>query len=253
MNPGREIAKQGVGDAAKAPAVVAAITRPGLVVFERHRGELSLGYEYDEYDDSGKLVARCWPPERVDKYTKLVPEDACRALIAELDAALSPALYDQAKALARTVMGRYAKRDLYDPDIFVFEMTRVFGEAPADLGREASDRLRAKVFLANVGDVKGVLDGLVRERKDALAQVKRHLDEHERRRAAAAEPEPDRVTPEQVSAILEKSGGRKDLDEAEARAKAERPVPEWSRRMRERANAAAMETVGRQRAEASGG
>jgi len=67
------------------------------------------------------------------------------------------------------------------------------------------------------------------------------------------EPEPDRITPEQAAAVLEKSGVRKDLDEAEARAKAERPRTEASKHMQERTNIAAMETLNRQRAEASGG
>lgn len=80
--------------------------------------------------------------------------------------------------------------------------------------------------------------------------------EHERRQlheiesalsAKPAEPPPDVVTPEQVAAILEKHGVRKDLDEA--RARAEKPQTEVSKRMQERANAAAMETFNRQRAE----
>lgn len=245
MTTGREVAKRGAGGKTLAPAIVAAIGRPSLVLLEQHRGELDLAWEYDDYDDDGKLVHRRWPPGRVDEYTKLVPENECRAVIAELDAALAPATYDQAKALARTVMGRYAKRDLYDIDIFLFELTRAFGEAPADLGREASDRLRAKVFLANVGDVKAVLDPLVAEREGARFQAKRHLAEHERRRIEAAKPKADVVTPEQVAAIHEKYGHTKMAADARAE-KERRREPSLSQlAMRKRTNEAAMETFRR--------
>ncbi len=252
MTHGTAVAKRDAEG--KAPAVIAAIRAPGLVVFEKHREDLLLGWDYDELDAAGKLVPRRWPARPVSEYTKLIPVGACHALIGELDAALAPAVYGQAKALARLVMGRYTKRELNDPEIYVFELTRVFGEAPADLGREACDRLRIRVFMPNAAEVKIVLDGLVSERANARAQAKRHLAEHARRRAAAAKPKPDVVTPKQAAAILEDSGVRKDLDDAEARAKAGQPVPGYAIRMRERTAAAALETFNRQReaAEAAG-
>ena len=66
-------------------------------------------------------------------------------------------------------------------------------------------------------------------------------------KAKAEKPEPDVASPEQVAAILEKAGHRKMVDEAAAEKK--KPESESSRRMRERANAAAMETLRRQRGE----
>lgn len=260
MTQGTAVAKRGTGGAAKPPAVVAAIPKAGLKVFKAHRADLDLGWEYDEDDGSGKLVTRVWPVGRVDEYTKLVPEETCRAIIAELDAALVPALYGQAKALAMTVMGRYTKRDLYDIETFLFELTRVFGEAPADLGREACDRLRTNVYLPNTADAKIVLDALVRERRNARSQVERHLAERERRRAAAAEPKPDVVTPEEAAAILEESGLRQDLDDAAAaRQKPKRRLPIHQRahdlameEIREKIEAAAAPQVD-QGAEAGGG
>lgn len=243
MSQGRAVAKR---DAIpkNTPAVVEAIRRPSLEAFERHRGDLNLGFEYDDHEDKGDLVTRRWPPGKVDKYTKLVPEESCRTMIAELDEALAPAIYDQAKALARTVMGRHTKRELYDPDIFVFELTRVFGEAPADLGREAADQLRTMRFLPNVGDVKGVLDGLVRDRELARNQARAHLAEHERRRSEAAKPEPERATCEQIDAILEATGVRRMMNEAAA----EKPRPKCAGPVHRRAHDAAMEALNCKRA-----
>ncbi len=237
MTQGTAVAKRPVAGKAKPPAVVAAISEARLELLERHRAELDLGWEYDDYDDSGELIARRWPVGRVNEYTKLLPEKTCRALIAELDAALAPALYDQARALAMTVMGRYTKRELYDFDIFLFEMTRVFGEAPADLGRQACDQLRTKVFLVNAPDVKIILADLVQEREDARTQARRHLAERERRRAEAAKPEPDVVTPEQVAAILERGGHRAMVAEMEA----EKKRPKTRAPIHQRAHDAAME------------
>ncbi len=107
------------------------------------------------------------------------------------EAALTLAHYDQARTLARTVIGRYPNRELIDPEIFVVEMTRVFAEAPADLGQQAADDLRFLRFLPNVGDVKAALDPLVDERRAALNQARRHLAEHQRRKAETAKPKPE--------------------------------------------------------------
>lgn len=245
MNQGTAVAKRPAGKA-KAPAIVAAIERPNLALFEHHRGALDVGFEYDDFNDKGKLWTRCWPPGNVDKYTTLVPEGDCRALITELDAALVPAPYEHAKALTRIIMGRYAKRDLYDPEVFLFEITRVFGEAPADLGREATDRLRTNVFLPNVAEVKIMVDRLVQGRVSARRQAERHLAEHERRRAEAAAPPPDRIPPEQVEAVLKTSGVRKMIDDAEA--ERERPRPRAA--IHDRAHEAGMATLRRERGEA---
>ncbi len=206
------ISKPKGADREKAPAIVAAIATPAMAVCGRHEFELD-AWEVS-WTDAGDVEQReMRPPRAPRKHDKLIPVSECRAIIAEVDAALRLAPYHEARALARTVMGRYSKRDLFDPGIFVFELTRVFGEAPADLGREAADQLRTARFLPNTADVKILLDGLVRERSWKRGQAKAHLAEHERRRAEAAKPEPEQVTPEQAAAILEASGMRKMMDE----------------------------------------
>jgi len=164
-----------------------AIIKTELEAFRRHESELTT-WEYEGTDDNGRPVTRLYPLPRVDCYTKLFTEAESRSIIAEIEIALTPAHYDQARTLARTVIGRYPKREMIDPDIFVLEMTRVFAEAPADLGQAAVDRLKALRFLPNVGDLMAALSPLVQERRRALDQARRHLAEHERRKAEAAKP-----------------------------------------------------------------
>lgn len=169
---------------------VAPIAPPSLETFRRHESNL-VTWDYEETDDRGNLVTRFYPLPRVDRYTRLINEADCRAIIAELEAALQPADYDQARALARQVIGRYSRRELIDPDVYVVEITRAFAEAPADIGQKAADRLRSLRFLPNVGDVTAALSPLVAERRRALDQVRRHLAEHQRRQATASAPKPE--------------------------------------------------------------
>lgn len=161
-----------------------AIIEPKLEAFRRHEADLT-SFEYEGTDDGGRQVTRLYPLPDVNRYTRLILEADCCAVIAELEAALETAPYDQAKQLARTVIGCYAKRELYDPDVYVAEMTRAFAEAPADLGQQAADKLRSLRFVPNVGDVMAALSPLVAERTRALAQARRQLAEHKPARGGA--------------------------------------------------------------------
>lgn len=152
----------------KVTQIVMAIGEPALPMARKHGAELA-------YHEPGV-------PFAVNAI--LIPERECRAAIAELEHALRPATYEQARALARLIIGRYTTRDTYDFDTFVFEMTRLFGEAPADLGMKAADAVRASKFLPNVGDVSEVLAPLVSERRALLRAAQAHLREREKRKAA---------------------------------------------------------------------
>jgi len=176
---------------------------PGLALFKKHRVAVTAG-EYDHEGNDGKITTRMWPMERIDEYTRLIPKVECLGLIAELAASLVVAHYDQAKKLTETILGRYAKRDLYNTKTFIFEMTRVFAEAPADLGQKACDQLRDRKFLPNVGDVTEILKPMVDERTRALGQARRQMTEHERREA---NPKPQPPTPEHRKAMAEKLKG----------------------------------------------
>lgn len=179
-----------------------AINVPKLEAFRRHESDLTT-FEYDGTDDNSRPVTRLYTMPRVEQYTKLITEAECHIVIAELEEALKPGRYDQARRLARTLIGRYASRDLFDPDVFVMEITRAFEEAPADLGQRAVDAMRSLRFVPNVGDVMAALSPLVQERQRALDQARRHLAEHERRKAESAQP---------------KAQNYHDLTEAEKRA-----------------------------------
>lgn len=158
------------------------IEGPKLEAFHRHEDKL-MTWEYEGTDENGRPVTRVYPLPEVNGYTDLILEAEAKAVIAELEAALVPAHYDQARRLARTVIGKYPKRELFDPDTFVLEMTRAFAEAPAIFGQQAVKALRSKPFLVNAADVMAALKPLITERTRALNQARRHLAEHQRRKA----------------------------------------------------------------------
>ena len=168
------------------------IEGPKLEVFNRHKSRLT-SYDYDAIAEDGRQMRRVYPLERVGPYTKLIPLADCEILIDYLEAALEPALYDQARTLAWTVIGYYPKLELMVPDIYVFEITRVFAEAPADLGKKAADALRSHPYNLKVADVKEAVDRLVNKRRAALNQARRHLAEHQRRKAETAKPRPENL------------------------------------------------------------
>ena len=178
-------------------------SEPKLDAYRRVRHAL-VGFETEGVGEDGKAVVRQVRPPAVGSFSNLIPETYLGDVIAELENALIPALYDQAKELALQIMGRYAKRDLYDVKAYLFEMTRAFGEAPADLGRKAADELRTSRFLPNVGDLKAVLDPLVAERRQALFRAREHLAEWERRRVLNIPAKV--VTPDEIDAIFKKFG-----------------------------------------------
>lgn len=166
------------------------IETPSLEWFNRHRGDLAT-FEVETVDRHGRPCRGWYPLPDVTRYTRLIRETDCHAIVAELEAALVPAHFDQARALAETIIGRYTSRELVNPAVFAREVALVFGQAPADLGQRAADELRAARFMPNPGDLLAVLQPLIDERRRALRQARAHLAEHQRRKAEAAKPKPE--------------------------------------------------------------
>ncbi|MEQ8504603.1 MAG: hypothetical protein RIB80_04705 [Rhodospirillales bacterium] len=141
--------------------LVAAIKPPAMPTYR----EFEMHFSNAEFNRNQALISR---------------EDTVR-VIAELEQALFVASYEQAKAMARIIIGRYTKRDMYDPNIWVAEMTRLFAGAPPDLGRETLDEIRVMSFVPNTGDVAKILWPKVKAREQALDIAKSHLKRHDRK------------------------------------------------------------------------
>lgn len=167
---------------------------PCLDVLERYSGDL-VPFDYDATDARGRPVIRQYHLPKIDGRTRLIPESDCRDGARQLEAALVPADFATARALAALIIGRYTEQKFNDAGVFVTEITRLFSENPADLGFKAADLLRSCKFLPNVGDVTAVLKPLVEERCRALHQVRLHSAEHERRAGKGAGPS---ELPEQI-------------------------------------------------------
>lgn len=160
---------------------------PKFAMLNRYKSDL-VAYEYDDYDKAGKLVTKFWSLDKIGPNTVLIPETHCHTIIMELEAALVPANYEAASTFARLIIGRYTRQEMNDADVYVAEVTRLFTEAPADLGYRAVDLLRSNEWVPNVGHVMAELKPLVEARRRSLRQAQAHLDEHSRRAGEGAAP-----------------------------------------------------------------
>ncbi|GEM_PF-4537910 len=121
--------------------------------------------------------------ERVDGYTRLIPADACEAIVAEVRAILMTRARDRdATALAANLIGAYPGRDLADPGTYTRAIASVFSEFPVELGEAAVDTItRYLRFTPTRADVFGALSSLRGKLLWASTNVGRHLAEHTRR------------------------------------------------------------------------
>lgn len=141
------------------------------------------------YDDArGRNVEKIDLTIDVTAYTRLIPEADCRAAIAEVDGALSPAGRDSGVKLARVLIGSYPAREVTDPEIYVRAIASIFEAAPADIGRAAIDELTRRLrFLPTRADIAEVVDRMVSARRYAKLVAEAHLRERARRTAAREE------------------------------------------------------------------
>lgn len=127
----------------------------------------------------------------VDQWTRLLPEDHCRAIISELTPLMVPATRDQAVECTRHLIGSFPKRELNDPEIYTAMMVAAFQDFPPDLGKAAvidvTKRLR---YTPTRADLYAWLEVEMDERLRALQTAKEMLAEHARRREEANKPKP---------------------------------------------------------------
>lgn len=197
---GRDVVESG----SDTVAVVEAIHPPRTPYAAKHRALLS-GYEGEHAGPDGRLVPVWTPPAMPGPYTSLIPRLEAETAVSELEQALAGATYQQARAVAALILGRYTpdQRRFADIDIFVHEVTRLLAEAPADLAMKAADRLRDRKFLPNVGDVAEALAPLVNAREWALRCARAHVAEHDRRAGVKVVPAA-RATREGIDQLAER-------------------------------------------------
>ena len=160
---------------------------PKLDMFNRYKSEL-VAFEYDDFDQAGKPVTKSWPLDKIGPNTLLIPKKRCRTIKIELEDAMVPAGVGVGEELARRVIGLSRERPLNIPKVFVFQMTRVFSEAPADIGDRVADSLRSSKYPPEVCDAYVAVKLFVDDRRRSLRQVQAQLDEHSRREGEGAAP-----------------------------------------------------------------
>lgn len=147
----------------------------------------------------------------VDEWTRLLPVETCRAVIAELEMPRPAAPREIALDHASLVVGSYpAHRHVGDPDIYIRAIVSLFGEHPADIGREAVELLtRSSKFLPSRAEVNEALQAIVTKRRAVAYTAKRMLAETERRehlRRVEAERAESPIDPGEFTALLNRLG-----------------------------------------------
>ncbi|MEG9884804.1 MAG: hypothetical protein V6Z86_09390 [Hyphomicrobiales bacterium] len=158
-------------------------------VIGRYRSVLTPGTNFGEDKRGNPVTRRDWTV-RVDGATRLIPENDCRAIIKEVEAAMMPTSEDTAKAQGRVLVGSYPARAVNDYDVYIRAITSILMEYPADIGRSAIDELTRRLkWLPTRADVYEECEKHMRERKYIRDVAIAHLEGHEKRRKAAEEDE----------------------------------------------------------------
>jgi len=151
-----------------------------------------------------ELLERCRhllkPSGDINEYSQLIAPDHLATLRHAIEASLTPASpADVAKAVAViSVSFKVPGPDvLKDPRAFSALMINDLDGYPADILNEAIQRLRRdpKIrFVPAIGEIVGICDELVGERRWWLHTIDQMMEEHHRRRKKAErEAEPERV------------------------------------------------------------
>lgn len=139
----------------------------------RHRRTLDPGEQADE---------------RVDRYTRLIPETDLPLIMTELAGRSIVPVAEEAVEMSKLLLGSYTGQKVLDPDIYVRAITSVFASFPRDLGMRAIDELTKHLrWLPERADVFTVLSRMQSQRERMRRIAEKHQQEHERRRTAAAD------------------------------------------------------------------
>ena len=111
---------------------------------------------------------------------RVIPAPHCHAILAEMDAAGTPATKPQATAAATFLIGAYRATDLNDARLFIRIIVATLQEYPAEVAARAVDELtRTSKWLPSRSELIAACEALMDERRFAERVVKAHLAEHE--------------------------------------------------------------------------
>ncbi|MFD2234806.1 hypothetical protein [Phaeospirillum tilakii] len=129
----------------------------------------------------------------------LIPADECRAIVAEMQAALLPARAEVAAEHARLIVAAYGTQKPDNPDAYARLVTLAATRCPADLLPQLVDEVtrRHPRFLPTKGEIEAVIADLRTKRVRALSVAEAHLKAHAKRQA-----ERPKSTPEEREAML---------------------------------------------------
>jgi len=140
----------------------------------------------------------------------LVPLEACRQAIADLNAALEPCADGDALKVTELLLGSYPRHAVADPEIYTRAMKSVLARYPRSIGFAAVDALTLKCkFMPTRAELREELEALAEPVRLALASARWMAKEHARRQAEA---DNERAIEASKAAFREKHGGKSPLE-----------------------------------------
>lgn len=135
--------------------------------------------------DWGRALTR----ERPGEQSRLVPVDAAKAVIAEVEADMSrmPSEEDAHKMLRR-LLGAYRTGQVQDPEVYADLLREELASAPRWVGAKAVTEITRRLkWPPTRAELVEAIEAAKVERRLLAMRAQQHLDEHARRAAAAAE------------------------------------------------------------------
>ena len=136
---------------------------------------------------------------------RMIPVAACQAVISEIEVWDTPCGIGIAKASARILIGTYPSRQVNDPEIYSKAIVSVLAEYPAEVCRDAVDRVTRELkFLPTRNEVLTMLSKVRAETTRYIFRAREVLKAHERRQEALdyeRQRKQNPVTDEQVAEI----------------------------------------------------
>ena len=122
-------------------------------------------------------------PLSIPDNATLIPVADCKAIVAEMDAALASSTADQATAMAAEVLGAYPSAKPDNPDAYLRSIVLAISACPPDLYPDLYRAVtqRASPFPPVAGEIVTEVRDLVAKRRAAKAVAEKHLSEHKRR------------------------------------------------------------------------
>lgn len=135
--------------------------------------------------DWGRALTR----ERPGEQSRLVPVDAAKAVIAEVEADLSRMPSDgDVHQMLRRLLGAYRSGQVQDPETYTELLREELAAAPRWVGAKAVTEITRRLKWPPArAELVEIIEEVKAERRRLVIRAKQHLAEHARRVAAEAE------------------------------------------------------------------